>query len=83
MGLAPILEVGMICVHCNDVRGSCQEWSPIAQGLDDCEKFQIVNVVVSFRFNEGCRIVSDRMSFVVISSLQEDGSHCESQRIHF
>ncbi len=38
VGLAPILEVRMIRVNGDDMRGSGQEWSPITQSLDNCEE---------------------------------------------
>ncbi len=39
------------------------------QGLDYCEEFQIVDVVVSFGFDEGRRVVANGMTFVVFSPL--------------
>ncbi len=59
----------MVRVNRDDVRGSCQEWPPVTQGLDYCEEFQIIDVIVSFSFDKGCRIIANGVLFVVFTAL--------------
>jgi len=59
----------MVCVDCDDMGGSSQERSPVAQCFDYSEEFQVVDVVVVLRFDKGRRIVANGVSFVVFSSL--------------
>ena len=69
MGLAPILEIRVIRVNCDNMRGSGQKGTPITQGFDNCEEFEIIDVIIKFSFNERRRVIANGMSFVVVATL--------------
>ena len=69
VGLTPILEIHVIRVNCNNMRGSGQEGAPVMQGFDDCKEFQIVDVIIMFCLDESHGVVTNGMTLVVFASL--------------
>ncbi len=67
--LSPFVSEDLPSEHYNDMRGSCQEWPPIAQCLDYCKEFQIIDVIVTFCLIEGHQVIANWVALVIFTTL--------------
>ena len=65
------------------MRSRQKDVPPGAKSVNDCKKFSVVDVVVSFRLVEGTRYASDGSESPSIILLREDGPHGELRCIYF
>ena len=76
LGLA---EVGKIFVVGEDLHregGTMEVVTPRLQGVNDGEKFAIIDIVISFSGGEGLRQVGTWVPVAVGVGLEEDGARC-------
>ena len=76
LGLA---EVGKIFVVGEDLYregGTMEVVTPRLQGVNDGEKFAIIDIVISFSGGEGLRQVGTWVPVAVGVGLEEDGARC-------
>ena len=52
LGLTEVRQVFVICEHLNGERGAMEVVPPGLQGMDDCEEFPVIDVVIAFGGNE-------------------------------
>ena len=77
LGLAEIREVFMVSEYLYWERGSSKVMAPRLQGVDDSEEFSVVDVVVSFSWEEGVRQVGAGVPVSVFICLEEYASRGE------
>ena len=53
LGLAEIREVFMVGEYLYWERGSLKVMAPCLQGVDDSEEFSVIDIIVSFSWEEG------------------------------
>ena len=74
MGLMEVRQVLVVGEDLDGERGSVEIMSPRLQSADDCEELPVIDVVVSFRWNEQLREVGAGVPVAVRVSLEEDGA---------
>ena len=78
------VECEVLVVSVNGDNMSRQEdVPPGTKSMNDCEKFSVVDVVVSFRLVEGTRYASNGLESPSIILLRENGPHGKLRCIHF
>ena len=83
MGRSVECEVFVVSVDGDDVRSRQKDMPPGVKSVNDCKKFSVVDIVISFCLVEGTRYTSDGSKSSSIILLRENSPHGELGRIHF
>ena len=83
MGRSVEHEVLVVSINGDNMRSRQEDVPPGAKSMNDCEKFSVVDVVVSFHLVEGMRYASDGSESPSIILLRENSPHGELRCIHF
>ena len=79
-----ILKVGQVLVVSDDgdrMRCTLNVLTPFSESKDDCKEFAVINIVVSFGWEESTREVGTRMEITVGIRLEQDGACCEQRGV--
>ena len=66
----------MISENLDGKRGTMKVMSPGFEGMDYCQEFAVIDIVVAFRQREGLRKVGTGVPFTIRVSLEEDSTQC-------